>query len=140
MAPRKAYLEFVAQPAMMTPYTPIEVSDKRYSSPASALETTTSGDSGMTAQAAKAGMSAIMGARRNRILFDLAGMITSFISSLKTSAKGCPSPGNRPKMRTRFGPRRSCIQPMTLRSHNVSSATLMMSVTVTTRIQNVECA
>ena len=97
MAPRKAYLEFVAQPAMMTPYTPIEVSDKRYSSPASALETTTSGDSGMTAQAAKAGMSAITGARRNRILFDLAGMITSFISSLNTSAKGCPSPGNRPE-------------------------------------------
>ena len=42
IAPRKAYFEFVAQPAMMTPYTPIEVSDKRYSRPASALETTTS--------------------------------------------------------------------------------------------------
>ena len=94
----------------------------------------------MTAQAAKAGMSAIMGARRNRILFDFAGMITSFISSLNTSAKGCPSPGNSPSRRTRFGPRRSCIQPMTLRSHNVRSATLMISVTVMTRIQNVECA
>ena len=140
MAPRKAYLEFVAQPAMMTPYTPIEVSDNRYSSPASALETTTSGDSGITAQAANAGISAIIGASRNRILFALAGMITSFISSLNTSANGCPSPGNSPKRRTRFGPRRSCIQPMTLRSHSVSSATLMMSVTVMTRIQTVECA
>ena len=43
-------------------------------------------------------------------------------------------------MRTRFGPRRSCIQPMTLRSHSVSSATLMISTTVMTRIHTVECA
>ena len=43
-------------------------------------------------------------------------------------------------MRTRLGPRRSCIQPMTLRSHSVSSATLMMSVTVMIRIHAVDCA
>jgi hypothetical protein len=29
MAPRKAYFEFAAQPAMMMPYTPMEVSDSR---------------------------------------------------------------------------------------------------------------
>ena len=39
---------------------------------------------------------------------------------------------------TRFGPLRSCIQPMTLRSHNVVKATERISATVTTRIQNVE--
>ena len=82
-------------------------------------------------------MSVIIGARWNSNLFDFAGMITSFISSLNTSANGCPSPGRRPKMRTRFGPRRSCIQPMTLRSHSVSSATLMISATVMTRIHAV---
>src|SRR5882757_8271040 len=72
MAPRKAYFELVAQPAMMTPYTPIEVSDNRYNSPASALETTTSGDNGITAQAANAGMSVIIGASRNRNLLAFA--------------------------------------------------------------------
>src|SRR5437660_1644819 len=47
IAPRKAYFEFEAQPAMMTPYTPIEVSDSRYSRPASALDSTSAGDSGI---------------------------------------------------------------------------------------------
>ena len=115
---------------MMTPYTPIEVSDSTYSSPASALDSTRFGDSGITAQAAKAGISVIIGARWNSSLFDFAGMITSFISSLNTSANGWPTPGSSPKMRTRLGPRRSCIQPMTLRSHRVSIATQMISVMV----------
>src|SRR5689334_14020321 len=48
-------------------------------------------------------------------------------------------PGTKPKMLpTRFGPLRSCIQPMTLRSHNVVNATDRIRETVTTRIQNVE--
>ena len=46
----------------------------------------------------------------------------------------------RPRRRTRLGPRRSCIQPITLRSHSVSSATLMISTTVMTMISAVECA
>src|ERR1700724_4545652 len=96
MAPRNAYFEFAAQPAMITPYTPIEVRDSRYSRPASACDTTTVGDSGITAQAANAGTSAIMGARRNSSLLALAGMITSFINSLKTAAHGWPTPGSRP--------------------------------------------
>ena len=120
MAPRNAYFELDAQPAMMTPYTPIEVSDSRYSRPASTLATHDLGDSGITAQAANAGTSVITGASRNSTLLAFAGMITSLISSLMTSANGWPMPGRKPKMRTRFGPRRSCIQPMTLRSHSVS--------------------
>src|SRR5256884_4110019 len=93
MAPRNAYLEFAAQPATMTPYTPMEVSDSRYSRPASAFDTTTVGDSGITAQAANAGTSATMGASRNRNLFEFVGMMTSFTRSLITSANGCPTPG-----------------------------------------------
>src|SRR2546430_8804378 len=77
MAPRNAYLEFAAQPATMTPYTPMEVSDSRYSRPASAFDTTTVGDSGITAQAANAGTSATMGASRNRNLLEFVGMMTS---------------------------------------------------------------
>ena len=64
-------------------------------------------------------MSAMAGASKNRNLFAFAGRITSLISSLMTSANGWPRPGNKPKSRTRFGPRRSCIQPMTLRSQSV---------------------
>src|SRR4029077_2569555 len=139
MAPRKAYLELAAQPAMMTPYTPMEVSDSRYRRPASAFDTTTVGDSGITAQAANAGTSVITGASQNSALLDFAGMTTSFRSSLNTSANGWPTPGSSPKMRTRFGPRRSCIQPITLRSQSVSSATQMMSATVITRIHTVDC-
>src|SRR5947208_7723366 len=103
MAPRNAYLEFAAQPATMTPYTPMEVSDSRYSRPASAFDTTTVGDSGITAQAANAGTSATMGASRNRNLLEFVGMMTSFTRSLITSANGCPTPGRRQKRRPRFG-------------------------------------
>jgi hypothetical protein len=39
---------------------------------------------------------------------------------------------------TRFGPRRSCIQPMTLRSSSVVNATERISEMVTTRIHAVE--
>src|SRR5258708_6341688 len=97
MAPRNAYLELAAQPAMMTPYTPIEVSDSRYSRPASAFDTTTVGDSGITAQAANAGTSAMMGASRNRNLLAFAGMMTSFMRSLKTSPNAPPPPAPTPK-------------------------------------------
>ena len=52
-----------------------------------------SGDSGITAQAANAGTSAIMGARRNSSLLAFAGMTTSFISSLKHVGKRLAEPG-----------------------------------------------
>ncbi len=109
IAPRNAYFEFAAQPAMMIPYTPIELSDNRYNSPASALDTTTVGDTGTTAQAANAGIRAIIGASRNRNPLAREGITSSLVSSLNTSAKGCPQPGKKPKMRTRFGPLRNCM-------------------------------
>jgi hypothetical protein len=40
IAPRKAYLELDAQPAMTTPYTPIDVMAMMYSRPASMLAST----------------------------------------------------------------------------------------------------
>src|SRR5882672_750883 len=88
MAPRNAYFELAAQPAMMTPYTPIDDSDSRYNKPALAFDTTIVVDNGITAHAANAGINAIMGARRNRILFALAGLTTSLVSSFTTSANG----------------------------------------------------
>ncbi len=119
MAPRKAYLEFDAQPARITPYTPTEVSDSTYSRPASTLAMEKPGTMGITAQVAKAGISVMAGASRNSTLLDFDGTTTSLISSLMTSANGWPKPGNRPNRRTRLGPLRTCIQPMSLRSHSV---------------------
>ena len=88
MAPRKAYFEFEAQPARITPYTPTEVSDSTYSRPALTSAMTMFGSSGTTAQMAKAGISVIMGAMRNSTLLEALGITTSLISSLMTSAKG----------------------------------------------------
>src|SRR5260221_9584869 len=137
MAPRNAYFELAAQPAMITPYTPIDDRDSRYNKPALAFDTTIVVDKGITAQAANAGIRAIIGASRNRNLLALAGMITSLVSSFTTSAKGCPIPGNIPRMRTRFGPRRNCIHPMTFRSHSVVNATHRMRTMVIAMVQTV---
>src|SRR5580698_4896176 len=103
MAPRKAYFEFDAQPARITPYTPAEVSASKNSKPALTLAMVRSGDSGITDQAAKAVTRVMIGASANRNLLALAGMITSLVISLTTSANGWPRPGIRPKIATRFG-------------------------------------
>src|SRR5262245_35914564 len=63
IAPMNAYFEFDAQPAMITPYTPNDVSAMMYSSPALMLESITSGANGITAHAASAGMIASIGAK-----------------------------------------------------------------------------
>src|SRR5512139_1974662 len=65
MAPRKAYLELDAQPAMITPYTPIEVIAITYSNPALILASTSVSVNGITAHAASAGAMARMGPRTN---------------------------------------------------------------------------
>src|SRR6267142_4653474 len=115
IAPRKAYLEFDAQPATITPYTPIELNARMYSSPALMSASTTSGAKGITAHAASAGVSISTGASRNRPLFALVGTMISFISSFTPSAIGCSSPAGP----TRLGPMRIWIQPISLRSHSV---------------------
>ena len=56
----------------MTPYTPVEVSARMYSSPALMSATVKPGHSGMTAQVPSAGINARSGAIRNRNLFELA--------------------------------------------------------------------
>src|SRR5690606_2125798 len=121
-APRNAYLEFDAQPATITPYTPTDVMAMIYSRPALTSASTTSGPNGTTAHAASAGISVTTGATTNRILLACVGTTTSLVSSLNTSAKGC----NRPRKPTRVGPRRTCIAPIILRSQYVRYATHRM--------------
>src|SRR4029078_2484303 len=85
IAPMNAYFEFDAQPAMMTPYTPNEVSARMYSSPALMLESMTSGAHGITAHAASAGMIASIGATIKSALLALVGRMISLNSSLMPS-------------------------------------------------------
>ena len=61
IAPRKAYLELDAQPAIITPYTESEVIIKIYSSPASTLVKSHWSENGTTAHAANEGASESMG-------------------------------------------------------------------------------
>ena len=100
---------------MMTPYTPSEVIASMYSRPALTLASTTPSTNGTTAQAASAGAMARIGASRNRQLVRARRDDDFLDQQLEPSAIGCSSPSGP----TRFGPMRTCIQPMTLRSASV---------------------
>jgi hypothetical protein len=94
------------------PYTPSEVIASRYSRPALAFDSTSFASNGTTAHAANAGTSATIGARMNSDFCALVGWMTSLNSSLNTSAKAWRMP-----QPTYIGPWRTCIQPISLRSH-----------------------
>ncbi|MNT39033.1 hypothetical protein D3C72_1752500 [compost metagenome] len=98
-------MELPAQPATITPYTPIEVIAMMNNSDASILASTMVSVNGITAQAASAGMMDSTGATRNSPLLDLVGRMISFISSFTPSARGCSSPFGP----TRLGPIRICM-------------------------------
>src|SRR3989338_9198642 len=80
-APRKAYLELEAHPAMMMPYTPSEGIARRYNNPALTSASAAPSPNGITAQADSDGASAMMGARMNRNLSDPLGTIISLNSN-----------------------------------------------------------
>ena len=105
MAPRKAYFEFDAQPAIMTPYTPIDVSARIYKRLASIFASTSVSVKGSTAQAASAGAIDNIGATTNRKRLELVGTIISFVNNFSASAIGC----SQPRGPTRFGPIRTCM-------------------------------
>ena len=69
----------------------------------------------MTTQAAKAGMMAMIGPKRNKPKLAALGLISSLVSNFSASAIGC----NKPKGPTRLGPWRTCMKPKSLRSHSV---------------------
>jgi hypothetical protein len=89
---------------------------------------------GITAHAASAGASASIGAMKNSARLAPDGTTISLNSIFSTSANGC----SRPIGPTRFGPMRTCIQPMILRSQYVRYATQRISGTaMTTTLTNV---
>ena len=69
-------MEFEAQPATITPYTPMDVMAMTYSRPALTLASTTSGPKGTTAQAASAGIRVTTGATTNSTLLASLGTTT----------------------------------------------------------------
>ena len=91
---------------------------------------TTSAPKGITAHAASAGISVSIGARMKRNLFAPDGMMSSLNMSFTASAIGCSSPTGP----TRFGPMRTCMYPITLRSASVRYATQPKSGSAITRI------
>jgi hypothetical protein len=85
------------------------------------FDSTISGENGTTAQAASAGMIAMIGASTNRNLLAPVGTMISLTSSFRPSAIGCARPPSQrmPKKVVRFGPMRICMKPISLRSHSV---------------------
>ena len=83
-----AYLEFDAQPAIITPYTATDVIAKIYNKPAFTSANTNVASNGTTAQAANAGAMAKTGPSKNRVLFDAVGIRISLNKSFRPSASG----------------------------------------------------
>src|SRR5262245_43258921 len=77
-------------------------------------------ENGITAKAMMAGASVMAGASAKTRRSDFAGTTSSLMSSLKTSAIGWRSP----RGPTRRGPRRTCMNAITLRSSSVMYATI----------------
>ncbi len=105
-------MELLAQPAMMIPYTPIELMANRYKTPTLISAIAQPAFTGMTAQAIIASPKVSIGANRNSARLDPDGITVSFMIILSASANGWASP-NGP---TTFGPRRIWIAASTLRS------------------------
>ena len=118
-APRKAYFELLAQPAIIIPYIDNEETANKYKIPTFMLERTKLSEIGITLQATNDKEKEIMGAKINIILLELAGIIVSFEKSFNPSANGC----NKPKKPTTFGPFLNCTDAITFLSKYVKKAT-----------------
>ena len=85
---------------IIIPYTPNDETAKIYKMPTLISARTLSTPKGITAQAIKAKVIVIIGARIKIILFELAGIIISLKIYLRASARDC----NNPNGPTTFGP------------------------------------
>ena len=83
---------------------------------------------GMTAQAAKAGITESTGAMKKTALSARTGQMSSLNASFSPSASDWSSP-NGP---FQFGPGRCCMRPTTRRSNQIMNSVISMSITKTT--------
>merc|ERR1712225_45556 len=88
MAPRKAYFEFDAHPAMMIPYTASELMANRYLIPRFTSASTIPSPNGMTAYPSKLSIKVITGAARNSQVLAFDGTTDSLANSFRPSARG----------------------------------------------------
>src|SRR4051812_21688408 len=111
IAPSRAYLFALDQPAMRVPSTPTALAASTKSSPASRSAPTRRGDSGSAVIATRYGRSATAGASRKTGASAAAGTISSFCANLTPSASSCAQPWNPPAY---IGPSRPCMCAITL--------------------------
>lgn len=114
-APKKAYLELLAHPASIIPYTPNDEITKTNKTPTSTSTKEPKLVYGIRAQLAKLRTKVSRGAKLNKNLFALIGTIISFTNNFKPSAKGC----NKPQKPTTLGPRLRWIAAITFLSNKV---------------------
>ena len=109
---RNGYLEFEAQPPMMTPYTSRLETAKMNSTPTLMLAITQPSENGITTNANIASVIDRNGARKNTNLSAPAGTMISLSTYFSASATDC----SRPHGPTTFGPRRIWTAAQILRS------------------------
>jgi len=91
-APKKAYLELLDHPAMITECTLKDDTAKTYKIPIFRSESTIPSPKGITAHAARAKVNVNIGANTNIIKLELLGKTVSFNNNLTPSANGCAKP------------------------------------------------
>jgi len=101
-APKKAYFEFEAHPAIMIPYTAKEEIANLYKIPLFLSAYTYPSEIGSAAHPLKARTKVKIGALLNKAEFAAMGTMVSFNKSFLPSAKGVKTP----YLPTAFGPRR----------------------------------
>jgi len=87
-----AYLELADHPAKRIPYTPTDEIAIVYRIPSEKSVSARPLPNGITAQPIRLKTRLIIGARKNRLFVACCGMIISFTTSLRASAKGCSVP------------------------------------------------
>ncbi len=118
-APKKAYLELLDHPAIITECTLKDETINIYKRPKFKLDRANPFPNGITVQLAKAKAKVNTGANIKIRMLELLGSTVSFKNNFKPSANGC----NNPKNPTIFGPWRRWIAAKTWRSIKVKYAT-----------------
>src|SRR3954469_26026250 len=127
MPPSSGQVEWGAQPASTSPYTPIDEDASTTSTDTGTSatwrtvwwpKTLRSGPNGITEKDRNATPPEMTGAMKYTALSASRGMISSLNGSLRPSARLC----NQPPGPLRFGPGRTCMRPISFRSNMIANS------------------
>lgn len=90
--PKKAYLELADHPANSTPYTPIDEIANEYRIPNEKSDNVNPLPNGITPHPSRLKISAIIGAKKNKLLVECCGTTVSLTTNLSASLNGCSTP------------------------------------------------